>query len=83
MLTVAERRALMANTGALPPMFAAEIFDPASVMDLSSLHRTNSLQKQGQKRIWSVDNRASYSSSDYGGMSFVLDSWVGDLMDTH
>ncbi|KAJ5632404.1 hypothetical protein N7490_008743 [Penicillium lividum] len=32
MLTIAERRALMANTGALPPSFAAEIIDPASAI---------------------------------------------------
>lgn len=79
MLTIAERRALMANTGAIPPSFAAEICDSAPVMRFHSLDRTNSLQKQelqqGDRMIQSGDgdsgSRKSYSSSDYGGM-FLL-----------
>ncbi|KAJ6084221.1 hypothetical protein N7486_011021 [Penicillium sp. IBT 16267x] len=72
MLTIAERRALMANTGALPPSFAAEICDSAPVIDFSSVDRTNRLQKQGltqgERMIHGGGSRRSYSSSDYGGV---------------
>ncbi|KAJ5810288.1 Lipopolysaccharide-modifying protein [Penicillium pulvis] len=54
MLTIAERRALMANTGALPPSFAAEICDSAPVL------------KQEERMTTSGGSRGSYSSSDYG-----------------
>ncbi|KAJ5892750.1 hypothetical protein N7504_009441 [Penicillium tannophilum] len=54
MLTIAERRALMANTGALPPSFAAEICDSAPA------------PKQEERMIMSGGSRGSYSSSDYG-----------------
>ncbi|KAJ5949166.1 hypothetical protein N7454_000750 [Penicillium verhagenii] len=74
MLSIAERRALMANTGALPPSFAAEIIDPASVGDMSSLVRTNISQIQapdlGHRGVQCDGggrfSGASYSSSDYG-----------------
>lgn len=75
MLTITERRALMANTGALPPSFAAEICDSAPVMSFSCLDRTNASQtqvlKQEERMIKSGGSRGSYSSSDYGGM-FLL-----------
>ncbi|KAJ5935223.1 Lipopolysaccharide-modifying protein [Penicillium verhagenii] len=68
MLSIAERRALMANTGALPPSFAAEIIDSASVMDMSSLVGTNISQIQAERQCdgGSRFSGASYSSSDYG-----------------
>ncbi|KAJ5532344.1 hypothetical protein N7494_008896 [Penicillium frequentans] len=70
MLTIAERRALMANTGALPPSFAAEICDSAPIMSFSCLDRTNASQnhalKQEERMITSGGSRGSYSSSDYG-----------------
>ncbi|KAJ5631492.1 Lipopolysaccharide-modifying protein [Penicillium longicatenatum] len=70
MLTIAERRALMANTGALPPSFAAEIHDSTPVVDISSLYTANHLQIQGlekeHERTLSGGSRQSFSSSDYG-----------------
>jgi hypothetical protein len=76
MLTIAERRALMANTGALPPSFAAEIYDSTSVVDISSLYTTNHLHMQGLKRgherTLNGGSRGSYSSSDYGGMFLFI-----------
>ncbi|KAJ6017856.1 hypothetical protein N7451_001235 [Penicillium sp. IBT 35674x] len=52
MLTIAERRALMANTGALPPSFAAEICDSAPVESLHCLDTGAKTGRRNDKEWW-------------------------------